>query len=158
MPLIITGEAVSSPAADVSFDRADAYVALLSGVTSVTAPEGVFDLEDNVPPRDARLLATTTCLVARDGLHPAVAPMLLVTAENVRERTTTLATGVTFPSRELVTLPLDRGARRYFDRGETGLARFLPYKVARLANHLGFFVLPLLAGLVVILKLVPTGR
>jgi TRAP-type uncharacterized transport system substrate-binding protein len=141
----------------VSFDRADAYAALIPGVTALTAPEGVFDLARNVPPRDARLLATTICLVAREGLHRAVAPMLLVTAENLREKTTTFSTAITFPSPGHVAFPLDRGARRYFDQGETALSRFLPYKAERYVKHLTFVVLPLLAVVFLLLKFVPAG-
>jgi len=141
----------------LSFERAEAYAGLFSGVTALVAPEGVFDLARNVPSRDAQLLATTTCLVAPEGIHPSVVPMLLVTAENVGQRTTTFSTTVAFPSSEHVTLRLDRAARRYFSQGETGLSRFLPYKVTRFLNHLGFLVLPLLTAVVVLLKLVPTG-
>ena len=62
--------------------------------------------------------------------------MLLVTAENLRENTTTFSTAITFPSPGHVTLPLDRGARRYFDQGETALSRLLPYKTERLVKQL----------------------
>jgi TRAP-type uncharacterized transport system substrate-binding protein len=144
-------------AAFVSFDRVEAYAALIPGAISITAPEGVFDLGRNVPSQDSQLLATTTCLVSHEGLHRAVAPMLLVTAENVVDKTTTFSTPFTFPSREHLTLPLDPGARRFFDQGETGLSRFLPYKVARLVRHIGFVVLPLLTVAGLLLRFVPAG-
>ena len=83
--------------------------------------------------------------------------MLLDAAENVGQKTTTFSTDVTFPSSEHVTLRLDPAARRYFNQGETGLSKFLPYKVTRFLNHLGFLVLPLLTVVVVLLKLVPMG-
>jgi TRAP-type uncharacterized transport system substrate-binding protein len=162
----VTGEA-SSPVvramldADgvtlVSFGRAEAYARLISGVTTLVAPEGVFDLARNVPPQDAHLLSAATCLVANDSLHRAVVPMLLIAVENDRRKTTTFSTTITFPSNEHVTLPLDSAAQRYFSQGETGLSKFLPYKVTRFLNHLGFVVLPLLTVAVVLLKIVPTG-
>jgi hypothetical protein len=83
--------------------------------------------------------------------------MLLVTAENVRQRSTTFSTPLTFPNSEHITLPLDSAARRYFRQGTTGLSRFLPYKVTRFLNHLGFLVLPLLTAAIVLLKFVPAG-
>lgn len=139
------------------FRHADAYAALIPGVVSETAPEGVFNLTRNIPPHDVRLLATTGCLVANQGLHPAIAPMLLLTAENVRENAMTFSPAVTFPSPRNLTLPLDRGARRYFEQGETGLSRFLSYKAQRWVNHLVFVLLPLFAVVAVLLKLVTTG-
>jgi hypothetical protein len=141
----------------LSFDRAEAYAALIPGVTTLVAPEGVFDLARNVPPQDALLLTSTTCLVAHEGLHPAVVPMLLVAAENTRPRVTTFSATSSFPSTEHVTLPLDSAAQRYFSQGDTGLSKFLPYKVTRFLNHLGFLVLPLLSVAIVLLKVVPTG-
>ncbi|MCP3903618.1 MAG: ABC transporter substrate-binding protein [Planctomycetes bacterium] len=141
----------------LSFERAETYAALLAGVTTLVAPEGVFDLARNVPPEEAHLLATTTCLVAHERIHPAVVPLLLEAAENARRQKTTFSTTITFPSREHVTLPLDAAARRYFDQGTTGLSRFLPYKVTRFLNHLGFLVLPLLTAAVLLLKIVPLG-
>jgi TRAP-type uncharacterized transport system substrate-binding protein len=137
-----------------SFDRAAAYAARVPGVMTLVVPEGVLDLARNLPDGDARLLATATCLVGRDDLHPAVVPLLLVAAERGQE-TTPLSTQLTFPSRDHVALPIHGAARRYFSQGETGLARVLPYKVTRLLNHLGFLVLPVLTVVAVLLKVVP---
>ncbi|MCP3981451.1 MAG: hypothetical protein GY716_19300 [bacterium] len=141
----------------VSFDRAEAFAALIPGVTTLRAPEGVFDLARNVPPQDAHLLSTATGLVASKGIHPAVVPMLLVAAENVQQQTTVFVPTARFPSPDHVTLPLDAAARRYFSQGKTGLTKYLPYKVTRFLNHLGFMVLPILTVTVVLLKLLPTG-
>ena len=139
-----------------AFTRADAYAGRLRGLMVVEAPEGVFDLARNVPDEDARLLATATCLVARDGLHHAVVPLLLGAAETAQASAAWPApTG--FPTDEHVALPLDGAARRYFNQGERGLGRVLPYGVIRFLNHLGFFVLPLLTGLALLLKAAPTA-
>ena len=139
----------------MSFDRADAYSAQIPGISTLVAPEGVFDFARNVPQRDAKLLADTTCLIAHRKLHPAVAPMLLATVENTRHHTTELSKHVVFPSGAYVTLPLHSAARRYFSQGEVGLSKYLPYKVTRLVNHLGFLVLPLLTASVLLLKVCP---
>jgi TRAP-type uncharacterized transport system substrate-binding protein len=139
----------------LSVERGEAYAALVSGVTTLVIPEGVLDLARNVPPENAHLLATTTCLVADEGLHPAVVAMLLEAAEQARRTETTFSTDARFPSGEYVTLPLDAAARRYFSQGKTGLSRYLPYKVTRFLNHLGFLVLPALTVAVVLLKVVP---
>jgi len=140
----------------LSFERAEAYVALNPGLTTVTAPAGVFDLARDIPPQNARLLAAATTLVASDQLSPTLAPLLLDAAADLQQRSV-LSSRIDFPSRQHVGFPLDRSARRYFDQGQTGLSRFLPYKVTRWLNHLGFVVLPLLTLAAVLLKLVPTA-
>jgi TRAP-type uncharacterized transport system substrate-binding protein len=139
----------------LSFDRAEAYAALMSGVTTLVAPQGVLDLPRNIPPEDAHMLGTTTCLVASNHIHRAVAPLLLEVAEASRRDEAAFVTTITFPSQEHVGLPLDPSARRYFSQGTTGLSKFLPYKVTRFLNHLGFMVIPLLTVTVVVLKVVP---
>lgn len=54
-------------------------------------------------------------------------------------------------------MPLSRAATRFYDHGETGLARHLPYQVTRWLNHLGLVVLPLLTVVFLLLKTVPTA-
>jgi len=139
----------------LSFDRADAYQALDPGITKLVAPQGIFDLVNNNPPEDLVLLAATTNLVTLDTFYPGAVPLLLRAATDVDDQRKIAAVGESFPSPENVSLPLKRAAGRYYDQGEKGLSKFLPYKVTRWLNHLGFVVLPLLALTVVLVKIVP---
>ena len=140
----------------MSFDRAEAYAAQIPGITSLRAPEGMFDLGRNVPAKESLLLSKTTCLVADRKLHSAVVPLLLITAEDVRQSEMEFPALAAFPNSDHVTLPLHPAARRYFQQGEVGLSKYLPYRVTRFINHFGLFVLPLLTVAVVLLKAVPT--
>ena len=139
----------------LSFERADAYQALDPGITKLVAPEGIFDLAANIPPEDLVLLSATTNLVTLDSFYPGAVPLLLRAATEVHDQQRIVTAGESFPSAQNVSLPLKRAARRYYDQGEKGLSKFLPYKVTRWLNHLGFVVLPLLALAVVIVKIVP---
>jgi TRAP-type uncharacterized transport system substrate-binding protein len=141
----------------VSFDRAETYARLIPGTTALTVPAGVFDLEHDIPPEDALLLSATTVLVAFDRLPPAVAPVVLDAAADVNDEENIFSEATDFPSRKNLGLPLDRSAKRYFDQGETGLSKFLPYKVRRWVYHIGFLVLPLLGLAGVLIKIVPTA-
>jgi len=141
----------------LSFERAEAYAIRIPGITTLTAPEGVFDLERNIPPRDSYVLSVATTLVALDSLPAAVAPMVLDAAADIHEEENEFISMTDFPSSENLGLPLDRSAKRYFEQGTTGLSRFLPYKTTRWLNHLGFVVLPLLGLVVVLLKFLPTA-
>jgi len=141
----------------LSFSQAAAYAARLSGLTTLDAPEGVFDLARNIPPGDSRLVGATTNLVASDSLHPAVAPLMLGAAADIREESSAFFRDEAFPSDGNLAFPLAKPARRYFQQGETGLSQYLPYNVSRYLNHLGFLVLPILTVVAVLLKLIPTG-
>lgn len=141
----------------VPFGRTAAYEAWYPGVSGIVVPEGIADLAKNIPSEDLQLLAGTTNLLTLDGIYPGVVPLVLeaVIQSGDRQRFTTSTT--TFPGRESISLPLDRAAARYYDHGKTGIAKFLPYKITRWLNHLGFVVLPLLTGVFVLLKIVPLG-
>ena len=139
----------------LSFERADAYQALDPGLTKLVAPQGIFDLANNSPPEDLVLLAATTNLVTLDTFYPGAVPLLLRAATDVDDQRKIAIAGESFPSPKNVSLPLKRAAGRYYDQGEKGLSKFLPYKVTRWLNHLSFVVLPLLALAVLLVKIVP---
>jgi hypothetical protein len=139
----------------LSFERADAYQALDPGITKLVAPQGIFDLANNIPPEDLVLLSATTNLITLDSFYPGAVPLLLRAAADVHDRQRTVTAGESFPSAQNVSLPLKPAADRYYDQGKKGLSKFLPYKVTRWLNHLGFVVLPLLALAVVLVKIVP---
>jgi TRAP-type uncharacterized transport system substrate-binding protein len=139
----------------LSFERADAYSLLMPGITTLKAPEGIFDLERNVPRQDSLLLSATTTLVALDDIPAAVAPMVLDAAADIQAEENLFSPITDFPSRKDLGLPLERSARRYFEQGKTGLSRFLPYDTARWLNHLGFVVLPFVGVVVVLIKFLP---
>jgi len=141
----------------LSFERAAAYEARFPGIATITIPRGVIDLGQDLPSGDLALLSVTTNLVALDDLYPAAVPLLLeaVAQADTRRRLTTKAER--FPSGDNTSLPLDRAATRYYEHGEKGLGKVLPYKVTRWLNHLGFVVLPLLALTVLLIKIVPVG-
>lgn len=139
----------------LSFNRADAYAALTPGLTKLVAPEGVFDLARNVPPEDAQLLAATTNIVSTDAIHPIVVSTLLGAARSIHENQNIFAGARTFPTPDGVSLPLHKAAVRFYDQGETGLAKHVPYTVARYLRHFGGVVLPLLALAVILIKFLP---
>jgi len=141
----------------LSFERARAYAGLMPGLTALEAPQGVFDLPRNIPPEDVDMLSAVTCLAAHEDLHSAVVPMFLIAAENVNEETTRFSIFDPFPNGDHIPFRLDIAAKRYYSDGETGLAKFFPYKVTRYLNHLGFMVLPLLVIVLLLLKIVPMG-
>ena len=138
----------------LSFDQAAVYTARIPGLATLEAPHGIFDLARDIPARDSQLIGAATNLIADRSLHPAVAPILLGAAADIRAESSAYFPG-SFPSEEHLAFPLAPSARRFFQQGETGLSQYLPYRLTRYLNHLGFLVLPVLTALVLLLKLVP---
>lgn len=138
----------------LSFERADAYLALNKAISKYRVPEGVFDLANNIPSRDMMLLGVTTNLVTLDSFYPTTIPVLLKAVSKIDVQPASIDSAKSFPNAENVTLPLAKTAVRYYNQGEKGLSKVLPYKITRWLNHLGFVVLPLLTIVVVLLKIV----
>lgn len=61
----------------MSFDRADAYTRLHPHLSSVLLPEGLVNMERNLPGGPTRLLSATANLVATERLHPALVELLI---------------------------------------------------------------------------------
>ncbi len=69
----------------MGLERAEAYALLYHYLFLLKVPEGVIDLEANIPSRDLTLIAPTTELVARPDLHPALINLLLEAAKEVHK-------------------------------------------------------------------------
>ncbi len=139
----------------MSFARATAYSRLHHFLSPITLPEGVIDLQSNIPPRDTTLLAATANLVAQEDFHPALVGLLLQAAREIHGGGSLFAAPYTFPNQQNLEFPLDSHARRYFRFGPPFLQRFLPFWTANLVDRLKIMLIPLLTLLVPLFKVMP---
>jgi hypothetical protein len=139
----------------LSFDDAQAYVRRFPYLSSVTLPRGVFDLAGNVPDHDIVLLSPTANLLARDSLHPALAYLLMTAATTVHGEGSLLSARGQFPALLNADFPYSEQAVRFYKAGEPWLQRYLPYWAAVLVDRLWVLVLPFLAVVVPLSRLLP---
>jgi TRAP transporter TAXI family solute receptor len=137
------------------FARADAYVRQHPFLERLTLPQGVFDLERNIPDQDVTVLGVRAHLMARDTLHPALAYLLLRAASEVHAGASMFAPPRTFPAPGDPELPLSQEASRYYQSGPPFLQRYLPYWAANLVDRLLVLLLPALAVLLPTARLLP---
>jgi TRAP transporter TAXI family solute receptor len=122
--------------------EADAYSRRLPYLSSVVLSRGVLDLADDVPPQDLRLVAATATLVARDGLNPDLARLLVETIPAALPHPL-VGDPRQFPTLRDTTLPVNDDARRYLVEGPTPLERILPFDIASPLSRLYLVLLPL---------------
>ena len=139
----------------MSFERADAYTRLHHFLSRTTLPEGIIDLQDNIPPRDTVLLAATANLVAHDDFHPALISLILQAVEEVHGDGSLFAQPGYFPNDQHLEFRLDDGARRFFEHGPPFLQRYLPFWTANLIDRMKFMLIPLLTLLIPLIKIMP---
>jgi TRAP transporter TAXI family solute receptor len=139
----------------LSFVRAEAYTRLFPYLTKLTLPRGVFDLATDLPADDVVLISPTANLVARDSLHPALAYLLMRAATEIHRAAGVLDHEGEFPAPRDVGFPLSEEARRYYKSGTPFLQRYLPFWAANLVDRLWVMLVPAVAVLVPLVKLVP---
>ncbi len=139
----------------MSSARADAYVRRFPYLSKLVLPHGVFDLAADVPDRDEVLLSPTANLVARDTLHPALAYLLLRAATEVHGGSGMLVRAGEFPAPREAGFALSNVAKRYYQAGVPFLQRYLPFWAANLVDRLWVILVPIIAVVVPLGRVVP---
>ena len=149
-------ELVSAPGIRLmSLARAEAYTRRFPSLTRLLLPRGVFDFINNVPRRDIGLVSPTANLLARSELHPALAYLLMRAATEVHGGSELLNGARGCPAPRDAGFPLSVEAERYYKSGPPFLQRYLPYWAAVLVDRLWLALLPTLAVLVPLARILP---
>lgn len=139
----------------MSFARADAYTRLHPHLSSVVLPEGVVDLQRNLPHRATRLLSATANLVSNERLHPAIVELLVFIGGKIHGGGGWFEARDEFPTPAYIDFPLSADAERFYQRGPSFLQRYLPFWTASLLDRLKVMLLPLFALLLPLIKIMP---
>jgi hypothetical protein len=137
------------------FGQAQAYARRFPGLQPLLLPRGVVDLANDQPRRDLHLVGATASLVARADLHPALVQLLLQTAHQVHGGAGWFHRGGQFPNADTDHWPLAPEAERYHRSGPPWLQRALPFWLANFVDRMWIVLLPLLAALVPLSRVVP---
>jgi TRAP transporter TAXI family solute receptor len=139
----------------LSIDRAPAYRLQHRSLSVLALPQGTINLVADIPPADMTLLASAANLVVRNDFHPALAELLLIEAREIHGYAGVFEEAGEFPSRKLLEYPIADAARRFFDLGPSLLQRYLPFWAANLIDRLKIMVLPAIALVYPLLKVIP---
>ena len=139
----------------MGLERAEAYALLYHYLYVLKVPEGVIDFEANIPARDLTVVAPTTQLVARSDLHPALINMLLMAATVVHKLGGDFEREGEFPTPKYLDFKLSSEAERFYKYGPPFLLRYLPFWIAIFVSRMTVLLLPLVAVVLPIFKLMP---
>jgi TRAP transporter TAXI family solute receptor len=152
----VISELVSVPGFRLmNLKRAEAYSRLHRYLTHVTLPEGVVDMVRNVPASEIHMVAPSATFVIRETLHPALIDQLMQVFHSVHTEGSLLTGYGVFPKPENIDFPLSPEANRYFENGPPFLQKYLPFWAATLVDRLKVMLLPLLALIVPLIKVLP---
>jgi TRAP transporter TAXI family solute receptor len=129
----------------MSVAQADALTRLFPYLTKVVLPQGVVNLENDVPSRDVTLVASVASLVARDDLHPALVSQLAQAAAEVHGASANwFQRAGQFPMANDSAFPMSPDAVRLYKSGPPFLQRYLPFWIANFVERAVVLLVPLL--------------
>lgn len=147
---------LSEPESELlNFRRAPAYAKRLPYLSNMILPEGVVDLQNNIPPQDVALISAAATLVAHNALHPALNDLLLQISKRIFSHATLFSKAGQFPSAAFVDFPISSEAQRFYKSGAPFLQRYLPFWAATLLDRLKVMLVPLLALLIPLVRILP---
>ncbi len=139
----------------MGLDRADAYALLHNYLYVLKLPEGVINLEANIPSRNLNLVALTTQLVARSDMHPALINLLLMAAKEVHKTGGEFEPDGEFPTPKYLDFNLNSDAEQFYKFGPPFLQCYLPFWIAILLSRIIIFLLPVVAVVLPFFQIMP---
>ena len=137
------------------FAQADAYTRRFGFLAAVTLPRGVVDLAGDLPAADVHMVAPTATLVAREGLHPALAQLFVQAAQQVHGEPGWFQHKGDFPNARDGERELHAEAQRFYRSGVPWLQRYLPFWLANLIDRMWLALLSIVAVLIPLSRVVP---
>ena len=137
------------------FAQADAYTRRFGFLSAVTLPRGVVDLAGDLPAADVHMVAPTATLVAREGLHPALAQLFVQAAQQVHGEPGWFQHKGDFPNARDGERELHAEAQRFYRSGVPWLQRYLPFWLANLIDRMWLALLSIVAVLIPLSRVVP---
>jgi len=139
----------------MNFRQAEAYTRLFPALSHVILPAGILNLSQKMPPQDIHLLASTTNLIVRKSLHPALIYLLLEAAVEIHGNAGWVNKRGEFPSPKEVDFPSSNYAERFYKSGRPFLLDYLPFWVATFVDRTILILVPAAFVLFPLIRSIP---
>lgn len=139
----------------MDFAQSEAYARRLPFLAPVVLPRGVVDLAADVPPQDARLVASTTELLTRRETHPALLQLFSQAALAFHGPAGWFNRAREFPNIAHSAYPISKEAERTVQSGAPLLQRYLPFWLANLVERMWLALGLIVAMLLPLSRIVP---
>ncbi len=139
----------------MNFRRYQAYARNFLFVKDLSVPEGMLDIQRNIPKKNITLLSTLATLVATDKMHPQLVEVILNCAQRIHEEESLLEKESEFPAKKYLEFPVHDAAANYFYSGPSFLAKYLPFWLVNIIRRLAIIIIPLITLLFPLFKITP---
>lgn len=135
--------------------HAQAYARRFDFLSAVTLPRGIVNIKSDMPPKDVALVATTTQLVARDNVHPALLQLFTQAAHSIHSGPGWFRRAGEFPQPKVDEFPLAKEAQRFYKDGTPLMQRYLPFWLANLVDRMWVVMGIIIAILLPLSRIIP---
>lgn len=139
----------------LSMDTAEAFSRKFAFMHHLLLPEGAMDLARNIPSHDVHLVAPTATLVVKETMHPALVYLMMKVIAEVHGGPSLFNTKGEFPSAKDTDFPISTQALNFYKSGLPIIDKYLPFWAATFVNRTLIVILPLLALLIPLTKIIP---
>jgi len=109
----------------------------------------------NKPAQEKTLLASTATLMVGEDMHPALQGLIMQAATAIHAGSSLFSGPGAFPSPRHAGIALSKEAERFYKSGPPFLQRFLPFWAATMVDRLKVMLLPFIALLLPLFKVMP---
>ena len=110
----------------MSFPRAEAFTRIFPDLVRLVLPQGVIDIDLDIPPNDVTLIGTTAKVLVRDDLHPQIVQLLLQAMVEVHGGSNIFQRSGEFPTGTDPEYPVALAATDFYKTGPSLVQRYLP--------------------------------
>jgi TRAP-type uncharacterized transport system substrate-binding protein len=139
----------------MSVAETEALTRIYPYLVRMVLPQGVIDLEHNIPPADADLIGTTNAVLVREDLHPEIIDLLAKTLVEVHGGAGIFQNAGEFPTQTDPEFTMADGARELYKNGPSYLNKYLSYWTVSLLKKIIAVILSCAVVLVPFSNLAP---
>ena len=135
--------------------QAEALARLFPTLHRLVLPQGVVDLQNNIPAADVNLLALSNVVVVRKELHPELIYLLAQTMKEVHGGAGVFQNVGDFPSTNDPEFPMAEEAVDYYRNGPSFLQRYLPFWMINYAKRIAAILIAAVAVVIPVFTYAP---
>jgi hypothetical protein len=139
----------------MNLSQAEALTRILPFLARIVLPQGVVDLEKNIPANDVNLVATTAAVVVRKDLHPELIYLLAQTMSEAHSAAGLFHRDGEFPTQTDPEFPVAEEARDFYKNGPSFLQRYLPFRMINFSKRMLAVLLTVIAIVIPLLNFAP---
>jgi TRAP-type uncharacterized transport system substrate-binding protein len=139
----------------MNVSQAEAITRLFPSLNKLVLPQGVIDLEKNIPPSDVSLIGSTSAFVVRKHLHPELIFLLAQTLKEVHSGGGVFQRPGEFPSLTDPELPMAEEAVDYYRNGPSFLQRYLSFWMINYAKRVAAVLVTAVAIIIPLFTFTP---